>query len=307
MKPILILAHPGDRLALQVYAELQRQVGSAHLRLHSAQEIALALRWSHHQNQSGIRTEIGLADGSTIEGEWGLLFNRLQQLELPHFGGADPMDRDYAAAEMQALLLSWLHSLSCPVINPASAQGLGGARRTHAQWLQLAQQAGLPIQAYHFSSNPRRFSPRSQSTASLWPYRTASAHGASVTPQLERITLPQVGSEPTFFLEQVADDPAAVVVAGEQVVGGAVQLDRAACRRLTQLAGVPLLQITLARRTAGATNEWAVCGVSPFPDAEDAHVVRAIADFLLLTATSSPRSGFAMEPGAAPQLGPSEQ
>lgn len=290
MKPILILAHSGDRLARQVGAWLQSWGGPACVKLVGVDQIALAPDWRHRQTSQGITTHIRLADGAVLNDELGAVFNRLQQVELPHFAGAAAADRNYALAEMQALLLSWLHSLPCPVINPASPQGLGGARRTHAQWLHLAHAAGLPVQAYHFSTNPRRFSPLSQVDAPLLPFRTSASPSPDGISQLEPITQPQVGSDPTFLVEAAGAAQRRLLVAGERVVGAA-GMDVAGCKRLARLAGCGLLEIVWAPRMAGKNGEWMVCGVNAFPMGDNGEAVAAIGE--LLVEKASPPCGNA--------------
>lgn len=52
-------------------------------------------------------------------------------------------DRGYVAAEMTAFLVSWLSSLRCPVMNPASAVSLAGPAWRRERWLHAAARAGL--------------------------------------------------------------------------------------------------------------------------------------------------------------------
>ena len=42
--------------------------------------------------------------------------------------------RDYAAAELSALIVSWLAALGGRVLNPASARGFSGAWRSRSEW-----------------------------------------------------------------------------------------------------------------------------------------------------------------------------
>ncbi|MEZ4663441.1 MAG: hypothetical protein R2911_38355 [Caldilineaceae bacterium] len=288
MKPILILAHPGDRLARRVGGWLQSWGGPDCVKLIGVEQIALAPDWRHYQTRQGVTTHIRLADGAILDDRFGAVFNRLQQVELPHFAGAAAADRAYALAEMQALLLSWLHSLPCPVINRASPQGLGGARRTHAQWLHLAHAGGLPVQAYHFSTNPRRFSPPTQVNSPLLSFRSPASTSLGGISQLEPITPLQIGADPTFFVEAVGAERRRVLVAGERVVGAVEGMDVDGCRRLARLAGCALLEIEWARRMAGEDGAWVVCGANSFPVGEDGGFVAAIGDLLVAEAAPSP-------------------
>lgn len=288
MRPILILAHPGDRLAQRVGNWLHHRVGPENVKLVAVQQIALAPRWRHCQTSQGVASHIRLADGTVLDDQFGVVFNRLQQIELPHFAGAAPADRDYALAEMQALLLSWLHSLPCPVVNPASPQGLGGARRTHAQWMQLAHAAGLSIQAYHFSTNPRRFGPFSPGNSPLLSFRSSASANLGGLSQLEPITQPQIGSDPTFFLEALSTEHARLLVVGDRIIGAEDGLNVDGCQRLARLAGCSLLEIEVAQRSGGEAGDWVVCGVNSFPIVEAQNIIEAIGDLLVAVASLSP-------------------
>jgi hypothetical protein len=57
-----------------------------------------------------------------------------------------PEDRDFAAAEMTAFLLSWLTSLRCPVLNRPTPASLAGPGWRHEQWVHTAGRLGVPVQ-----------------------------------------------------------------------------------------------------------------------------------------------------------------
>lgn len=58
-----------------------------------------------------------------------------------------PEDRAYVAAEITALLVYWLNSLSCPVLNRPSPLWLAGANLRDEQWTMLAAQCGIPVRS----------------------------------------------------------------------------------------------------------------------------------------------------------------
>src|SRR5262249_55293541 len=93
-----------------------------------------------------VRTELRLPSGLAIaSGAVSCLLNRLQYLPSPRFSTAAPRDRDYALAELQALVASWLRGLGGRVVNPAGARGQAGGPVSGRAWLALAAAGGLPI------------------------------------------------------------------------------------------------------------------------------------------------------------------
>jgi hypothetical protein len=54
-------------------------------------------------------------------------------------------DRDYVANEMMAFLVSWLSSLTCPVINKPTPVNLTGPAWRLEQWTHAATQLGIPV------------------------------------------------------------------------------------------------------------------------------------------------------------------
>jgi hypothetical protein len=63
-----------------------------------------------------------------------------------------PEDRAYVAAEITALLVYWLNSLSCPVLNRPSPLWLAGANLRDEQWTMLAAQCGIPVRSCTLST-----------------------------------------------------------------------------------------------------------------------------------------------------------
>jgi hypothetical protein len=62
--------------------------------------------------------------------------------ELAHVASAD---RAYVAAEMTAILLAWLVTRRCPVINPPSARSLAGPDWPASRWRHEAAHLGIPL------------------------------------------------------------------------------------------------------------------------------------------------------------------
>ena len=97
--------------------------------------------WEYHHpdHEAGAVTLVG---GVRVPpGDLTGVFNRLQWLAPPPF--PDEADRNYASSELFAYAIAWLTSLRCPVINPASPQGVSGASRSSSEILCIAESAGL--------------------------------------------------------------------------------------------------------------------------------------------------------------------
>jgi hypothetical protein len=65
---------------------------------------------------------------------------------LPAIASAD---RSYVAAEMNAFMLFWLSSLSCPVLNQPTPAYLPGPFWRRESWVHRAAAAGIPVQPVH--------------------------------------------------------------------------------------------------------------------------------------------------------------
>jgi hypothetical protein len=140
----LVLADTGDDAAVWA-AEGLPQRGVHPLRLVSGYELTTGTTWDHRIERNGARTRLRFSDGLTVDDtQLRGVINRLSGVFVPP-AGVSAGDSEYAACERNALLLSWLVSLQCPVLNrPNPASGPGGYRSLGA-WRQLAQRAGLRI------------------------------------------------------------------------------------------------------------------------------------------------------------------
>lgn len=138
----LLLCEPGDLSALWALQAL-RATG-LEIELVTSEELARARRWEHRIEGGRAWTEVELADGRGIDSRSvSATLNRLVRATTAGLAGADPADRDYAAAELWAFWMSWLESLPGPVLNRPSPQGLCGPWLHGTQWLVLAAGAGL--------------------------------------------------------------------------------------------------------------------------------------------------------------------
>lgn len=259
----LVLAHPEDTTALRVTAALRRRVGVEKVRLVSAESLALAPSWRHRLNtrraRSGspgkekaldlqVESQVRLANGEELTEEVKVVFNRLCYAVLPQFEQAGEVDRNYAAIEMFALLLSWLASLQSagvPMINPPSTRGLGAQRRSRFEWLALAGQAGMPAVDLHL-----KFEPESPDSAG---YRLPSLNISS--------RALAAGKRLLFDSPETLRQPGL-----EQAI-----------QRMQELCACPLLELTFARQD----DEWRLFEANAFPTARTSLEIEAISEMLL--------------------------
>ncbi len=220
---ILVLCEETDVSALWA-ADALRMRGLAP-RVVTGAELAGAETWDHRVGTAGADCEIRLADGSRLRGSdtRGVL-NRLSYLPAAWLRRYGGPDRDYALQEMHAFYLSWLHALPGPMLNPPTPQGLAGNWRHPSAWTALAVQAGLAVRAYCQTSN--------DDPALPWQATQATAR---------------------------------LVVVGAHVVGPAALVERneAACLRLSQAAGAPLLGIDF---TPDPAEGWQMTGATVMPE-----------------------------------------
>jgi hypothetical protein len=255
----LILAHQGDATATHVAARLLQRHRPEDTRLVSMEEIVFAPRWSHTLNGAKAKAALTLHDGTEIHGDRiGIVFNRLQYLDMPHFAASDKADREYAAMEMFALFLSWLKALPCPIINPVSSQNLAGPIHSSLAWQQLAGKAGLPTVRMRLTSSLRRYS-----VSGLIPY--PGGPGA-------------IGNVPACLTEAAGDQFARAFVAGKEVLGDVPEQLMPGCAKLASLSGFEVLLIHFASLRNDAS--WKFNGIDPYPAITERPAIDAIVRLL---------------------------
>jgi hypothetical protein len=225
----LVLGSSDDSSVPWVVHGLQAR-GLAPLEWVSAEMLARASRWEHGLGAAGVHLAVTLADGRTIHSDAvrGVV-NRLVSVPTEGLYAAHPLDRDYAAQELAAFYLSWLHALPAPVINRPTPQGLSGAWLHASEWVWLAAHAGLPTLRYQQSS--------------CEPPDPRAWHG--------RLVSPDTPVETVFVL---ADHVLGAPLSSALWEG---------YRRLAQLTHTALLGIAWV---AGPAAPWTFAGASPVPD-----------------------------------------
>ncbi len=210
-----VLAHRGDADAELLAAELARRADGVVLLWED--DLFLGSRFTHRVGPAGVETSVVCEDGRRLDSSrLRGVASRLTRAMPPQFRAAAAGDREYAAAEAQALTLSWLASLACPVVNPASPRGLSGPLLSRLEWSLLAIRAGL---------------------------RCSFRVGPGVDPQ-----------EPPPA--SAAEGPARkVLVVGGRLIGEASEEVARACVALARLAVCPVLGIEVAGPLAAGTGE----------------------------------------------------
>lgn len=270
---ILILAHPGDRLALQVASRMQRRLAPGRIRIVSPATLAFAPGWVHRLSGASCESEIRLHDGTVLaSSELDATWCRLQAMNLPHFAAAPLADRDYAAMEWFALVLSFLAGLR-RVVNPVTPQGLSGPSLSPMGWALLASRAGLPVAQLQSATSQRRFPPKRNwlRVESLLPAGVVGGDTA------------MINDPPWACMESTGSGHAYGTVVGEDVIGELPEELKEGCRRLARLACLDILRCHfLHASTVGgtATKQWLFSNADPFPLQGDATLVSAIDAFL---------------------------
>jgi hypothetical protein len=204
-----------------------RRRGLQPVELVTTETLAFATAWEHRVGSDGAHFKIALQDKRTlcstrIRG----VLNRLSAPSLALIAHAAPTEREYAASELQAFYLSWLHSLSGVVINRPSPLGLAGGWRHTSEWALRASRAGLRAPSYRQSAQDpsmRGYSP--------------------LTPQ--------------------GTDPASVIVLRDTVFGALMpESIQSACIRMSGTEGAEMLGIDFFKDADG---QWTFGHANPMP------------------------------------------
>jgi len=271
---ILILAEPHDATAHRVAALARQAYSTPAVRVVSSLEIARAPRWSHEVGADGVATHVRLVDGTTLRsGDIAGVFNRLWPVPASAFTSFDPTDREYAQAEMHALLVSWLASLTCPVINRASPHSLCGSPWSHVKWRIAAGRAGLETLPIRLTTSQRRYPPRNM-------MRVADLGSAVIaTPDLS----PLSSTGPGIFVDPVGERTASIVVVGNSVWPESLSphecdLLRDGCCRLATDAGTEFLRVRFI--STPDEQRWMFCGAEAVPDVWEVGPLSALVEMI---------------------------
>ena len=268
--PYLVLAHPTDETGIAVASLLRQRHGASAVELRNSEELLLAPHWDHRVSAAGVRTEIRMGDGAFLAGNApSVIFNRIGFVDPPQFLGAAAVDRDYARMEMFALLLSWLNSPGCPVINRPASSALAGSVYRAPMWYRLAQISGLTTFDLMATSSTRRF-PAGRTAARRPDLTQATAH------DIDSRTRP---NDFSWFSEPIDADRASLLIVGGHLPEGAPSALTEPCRRLAQFADTDILRIDFVASVDSPTG-WAFVGADSCPQVTELDSLLRIVNLL---------------------------
>jgi hypothetical protein len=246
----LVVAHREDGGAAAVAADLERRLGPGSARLLRPESLGLA-RWSHRIDARGhAETCVAFGRDCIIDSRvLRVVFNRIRRLPAVNFRRATPRNRDYAGAELQALIVSWLAELDARAVPPVRAHPWVVTPLPATRWVAAAAACKLPVVARTLATSPRLEVP---------------------TP-----------AEPTWGSVKRAESPASaprtsVVVAGDDAAGKLSGGFGAACISASHQLGLPLLEFRFVR----AGREWLLEHVDAMPALDEAWSAALAAGFL---------------------------
>lgn len=153
---ILILAHAGDDGAALTAKWLRRELRPQAVRFVRPEALSLA-RWSHRVDARG-RASTRFAPPRAhpvASADIGAVLNRIRHLPVPGFRRATAKDQAYAAAELQAVVASWLAELGDRVVHAVRHHPFVTPVLSLQRWATVAAACGLPVAARSFATSAR--------------------------------------------------------------------------------------------------------------------------------------------------------
>ncbi len=254
----LILTHNDDPTSVAVFSDLCKRVGEEKVVLLTDEQLVIGTGWSYTQVGKASNTTLRLPDRRSVSSDGiSAVFNRLRYLNGAHFASFEEVDRTYAVGEMYALLLNWLTSLQCRVVNPAGLRGFNSSGRSFLDWFKLAGDVGLPVRNAHFTTDARLMPSARLSAFQPLPGMTLAQ--AAYFPGVASTVL---GRAPTVWLQPVGEETQKLLVVGEDVFGGPREFAKP-CLALADRARLSLVEFIFVR--SNADDAW-LCGwINPFP------------------------------------------
>lgn len=142
---LLILAHTLDAGAQAVARALAPTLGQS-LTVLPPEWLGQA-SWSHRLDTQGhAHTRLRWHGGRLLDSnDIGSVWNRIRHLPQAAFRASTASDRDYAAAELQALVSSWLAELGVRVAPPIRRHACVTPGLHYLHWAAAASRCGMPL------------------------------------------------------------------------------------------------------------------------------------------------------------------
>lgn len=230
-RSVLILAHATDSGAGSVAARLMDRLGPGRVRVVRPESLSLA-KWSHRVDRQGrANTYLVVPNQEPFEDrQIGAVFNRIRYLPVTRFQSASPKDREYAGAELQAVVASWLAGFGHRAVHPLRRHPWVTPLLPRQHWASVAAACRLPVALRILANSPR---------AHRWQ-SSRRQEGAG----------PPGGS---------------VLVAGEQCAGVLASSYGGRCVLAAQKLGLPLLEFQFTINREGL----AVAGIHALPPLDE--------------------------------------
>jgi hypothetical protein len=228
---ILILAHASDAGAALVARWLAGGIGPEAVRIVRPETFSLA-RWSQRIDMYGRAiTRASWPSQEPIEdSQVGAVLNRIRYLPVPKFRGASAKDRDYATAEFQAVVSSWLGQFGERAVHVVRRHTLLTPVLPLLHWASAAAACDLPVAERTIASSARALRWRS------------GRHSQDAQPALGAVD-------------------GTVLVAGNQIGGTLVARYGQHCLATARALGSPLLEF----RFVTNRSETVLVDVDPLP------------------------------------------
>jgi len=254
---VIILAHATDAGAVLVAKWLVRELGVTGVRIVRPETLSLA-HWSVRVDAHGNAVVRAAWHGTApIEDSGvGAVLNRIHCLPSPRFLRSCSKDRDYAGAEIQAVVTSWLGRFGDRVVHVVRRDGKLTPSLPLQHWAVAAAANGLPVAVRTVTNSAR---------ALRW--RTPRTTGGRGAPAPEEVA---AGS---------------VLVAGNQTGGLLAGRFGAGCVATARALRFPLLEF----RFASAGDETVLCDVDPLPPLGEAWAAALTGRLLASLAAEGPR------------------
>ncbi|MFL5280063.1 MAG: hypothetical protein ACJ8AW_03465 [Rhodopila sp.] len=244
---IIVLAHATDAGAASVAMWLAREHGAEGVRIVLPEELSRA-QWSHAIDTHGCAStsltlpKAGLLTSATV----GAVLNRISYLPVPGFRRTSAKDRDYASAELQAVVASWLAAFGDRSVHPVRRHPWLTPALPLQHWASAAAVVGLPVARRTIVASSRAFGP-------------------------EVLDASRDVADPLTFAIGT------VLVAGSEVAGVFADKHGAQCLAAARRLHFPLLEFQFA----GRDGDIHLVGVDPLPSLGEPWAVALAARLLV--------------------------